>query len=63
MNCEGSRTVALNPASPLESPGEILKIEVPQLHLSQLHQNLGVGPEQKNLFLSFLGDFKLQPNL
>lgn len=63
MNCEGSRTVVLNLASSLELPGEILKVEVPQLHLSRLNQNLGVGPEQKNLFLSFLGDFKLQPNL
>lgn len=53
MNCEGSRTVVLNPPSSLKLPGEILKIEVLQLHLSQLNQNLGVGPEQKNLFLSF----------
>lgn len=63
MICEGSRTVVLNSASSLESPGEILKTEASQLHLNQLNQNLGVGPEQKNLFVKFLGDFKLQPNL
>lgn len=63
MNCERTRTVVLNPASSLKSSGDILKIKVPQLYLSQLNQNLGMGPEQKNLFLRFLDDFKLQPNL